>query len=280
MSEDPLVSTEWLGRHLGAPDIKVADATWFLPTLRRDARAEYAAAHIPGAVYVDIDDIAETANPLPHMLPDAAKFASRVRRLGLGDGSRIVVYDANRFSASARVWWMFRLFGHDDVRVLDGGLEKWRAEGRPLDDEPVLVRERHFTARQNNLLVRDLEQIRRNLVERREQVIDARSAGRFAGAEPEPRAGLRSGRIPNSKNLPHLDLIDPDTGTLRPLDELRNRFIQRGIALDEPVVTTCGSGVTAATLALALHRLGARDVAVYDGSWSEWGAKDDTPVEV
>ena len=279
MNRDPLVTAAWLAQHLSAPDVKVVDATWYLPTLKRDARAEYDQAHIPGAVFFDIDDIADSSNPLPHMLPDAAKFASRARRLGLGDGSRIVVYDANRYSASARVWWMFRVFGHDDVAVLDGGLEKWRAEGLALDDLPVRPTERHFTARRNNLLVRDLDQVRQNLVDRREQVVDARSPGRFAGTEPEPRQGLRSGHIPESVNLPHLELIDPDDGTMRPADDLRSRFIKRGVALDRPIVTSCGSGVTAATVALALFRLGAPETTVYDGSWSEWGGRDDTPVE-
>jgi thiosulfate/3-mercaptopyruvate sulfurtransferase len=201
-----------------------------------------------------------------------------MRRLGLGDGTRIVLYDNNKYSASARAWWMLRLFGHPEVAVLDGGLAKWRAEGRPATDEPVTPKEAHFTARQNNLLVRDLEQMRANLLSRREQVVDARSRGRFAGTEPEPRPGLRGGHIPGSVCLPHLDLIGAD-GTLLPEPELRRRFAAAGVDLKRPVVTSCGSGVTASTLALALYRLGRDDVAVYDGSWSEWGGRSDTPVE-
>jgi thiosulfate/3-mercaptopyruvate sulfurtransferase len=256
----------------------VVDATWFLPNVARDARRDYATAHIPGAVYLDIDEVADEANPLPHMLPDPVKFSSRARRLGLGDGTRIVIYDNNRYSASARVWWMFRVFGHPDVAVLDGGLAKWRAEGRLLSDEPLIPREAHFTARQNNVLVRELEQMRANVLSRREQVIDARSRGRFAGTEPEPRPGLRSGHIPGSLSLPHLELIGAD-GTLLPEHELRARFAAAGVDLDRPIATTCGSGVTASTLALALYQLGRDNVAVYDGSWSEWGARSDTPVE-
>jgi thiosulfate/3-mercaptopyruvate sulfurtransferase len=175
-----------------------------------------------------------------------------VRKLGLGDGTRIVIYDANRYSASARAWWMLRVFGHPDVAVLDGGIVKWRAEGRPLDDRPVTPREAHFTARQNHLLVRELEQVRANLVGRREQLVDARPAGRFRGSEPEPRAGLRGGHIPQSLNLPHLDLLAGD-GTLRPPAELRRRLDAIGLDLARPIVTTCGSGVTACTVALALH---------------------------
>jgi thiosulfate/3-mercaptopyruvate sulfurtransferase len=277
-AQNALVSTAWLAEHLGAPDVKVIDATWFLPPMQRDARAEYEAAHIPGAVFFDIDDIADTDSPLPHMLPSAAKFASRVRRLGLGDGTRIVAYDNNRFSASARAWWMFRAFGHEDVAVLDGGLAKWRAEGRPVDDAKVTPKEAHFTARQNNLLLRDLEQVRANLVSRRDQVIDARSAGRFAGSEPEPRPGLRGGHIPGSLSLPYTELIAAD-GTLLPESDLRRRFEASGLDPKRPAVTTCGSGVTAGILALALHRLGVPDAAVYDGSWTEWGGRGDTPIE-
>ena len=277
-TQGALVSTEWLEARLAAPDLKLADATWFLPTMGRDAKQEYAAAHLPGAAYFDIDEIADATSPLPHMLPDAIKFSSRARRLGLGDGARIVIYDNNKYSASARVWWTFRLFGHPDVAVLDGGLAKWRAEGRPLTDQPVTPREAHFTARQNNLLVRDLEQMRSNLLSRREQVVDARPQGRFAGTAPEPRQGLRGGHIPGSLSLPHLELLAAD-GTLLPEDQLRARFAAAGVDLGRPIATTCGSGVTASTLALALYQLGREDAAVYDGSWSEWGGRSDTPVE-
>ena len=281
MSQDDsnaLVSTDWLARHLKAPDIRVVDATYTLPTLNRNPRAEYEEAHIPGAVFFDIDEVADDASDLPHMVPDAAKFSSRVRKLGLGDGVRIVVYDNNRFSASARVWWMFRMFGHDDVAVLDGGLGKWRAEGNPVDDHPVRPTERHFTARQNNLLYRDLDQIRSHVVNPAEQLVDARSAGRFRGEEVEPRAGMRSGHIPHSLNLPFGDLIAPD-GTFLPKDVMQQRFAEAGVDPRKPIATTCGSGVTACTLALALYQLGVPDVAVYDGSWTEWGGRADTPIE-
>ncbi|HMR29771.1 MAG TPA: 3-mercaptopyruvate sulfurtransferase [Geminicoccaceae bacterium] len=275
---EALVSTEWLAGHLGSPDVRVVDATWYLPNQGRDAKAEHAAAHIPGAVYFDIDDIADDGSSLPHMLPSPAKFSSRVRKLGLGDGVRIVVYDANRFMASARVWWMFRLFGHGDVTVLDGGLGKWRAEDRPVDDRPVRPVERHFTARLNNMLVRDLDQMRANLARRMEQVVDVRSAGRFNATDPEPRPGLRAGHIPGSVNLPFSDLVAADA-TLNPRDVLQERVAQAGIDLERPIVTSCGSGVSAAVLSLALFTLGHPGAAVYDGSWSEWGSRTDTPID-
>src|SRR5690606_27677638 len=225
----------------------------------------------------DIDEIADTTSPLPHMLPSPEKFASRVRKLGLGDGNRIIVYDASGMGA-ARVWWSFRVFGHRDVAILDGGFRKWLAENRPIEDLPPAPRDRHFTARFNNFLVRDKEQLLANLQSKREQIVDARPHGRFTGSEPEPRPGLRSGHIPGSANVPASALIDPDTGTFRSAEELRQTFEDAGVDLARPVVTTCGSGVTAATVAFALHLLGRDDVAVYDGSWAEWGQPGDTPV--
>lgn len=276
---DALVSTEWLADHLGAPDVRVVDGSWYLPAQKRDPKAEFAAGHIPGAVYFDIDDISDTASPLPHMLPSAEKFAARVRKLGLGDGCRIVVYDGVGLFSAPRVWWMFRVFGHDDVAVLDGGMPKWQREGRPVESTPPNPGERHFTARVNTLLVRELDQMKANLASGREQVLDARSPGRFAGREPEPRPGLRSGHIPGSRNLPFVKLVDPKTGTVLPADALRREFVEAGIDLTRPIVTTCGSGVSASALALGLYLLGRRDVAVYDGSWSEWGGRADAPVE-
>lgn len=276
---EALVSTDWLAEHMSSPDLRIVDGTWFLPTMNRNARAEYEAAHIPGAVFFDIDDIADTNSGLPHMLPPPEKFSSRVRKLGLGDGNRIVVYDALGIYSAPRVWWMFRAFGHEDVAVLDGGLPKWQAEGRPVESLPAMPRERHFTARFNNLMVRDLDQVRANIDRGSEQVLDARPAGRFAATEPEPRASLRGGHIPGSLNLPYGDLISSDSNTLLPADKLKARFEHAGVDLSRPVVTSCGSGVTACILALGLHLLGHRDVAVYDGSWTEWGGRDDTPIE-
>jgi len=272
-----LVTTDWLARNMGAPDVRVVDGSWYLPADGRDPKAEYAERHIPGAVFFDIDAISDDKSALPHMLPPPEKFSSRVRKLGLGDGVRIVVYDGGNMMAAARVWWMFRVFGHEDIAVLDGGLPKWMAEGRPVDDEPVIPRERHFTARRNSFLVRDLEQMRGNLTSRREQVVDARGAGRFQATEPEVRPGLRGGHIPGSVNLPYASLLRPDS-TVKGDDDIRAAFDAVGVDPSKPIATTCGSGISASFLALALDLIGARSVAVYDGSWTEWGGRDDTPV--
>lgn len=278
MTVDTLVDTAWLAAHLGEPDLRVVDATWYLPTLRRDARAEFVAAHVPGAVFFDIDAIADRASPLPHMLPDPATFARAVGDLGIGDGDRVVVYGARHMVASARVWWTFRVFGHDRVAVLDGGFPRWRAERRPVEAGEPKPAPRRFTARYRPELVRDLAAMRANMESRHAQVLDARSAGRFAGTEPEPRPGLRGGHIPGSLSLPYDRLFAPD-GSLLPVASLRRVFEDAGLDLGRPVVTTCGSGVTAATLALGLHVAGRPDVPVYDGSWTEWAGRPDTPVE-
>lgn len=278
---DALVSTQWLSDHLDAPDVRVVDASYYLPVQQRNAREEYEAGHIPGAVFFDIDEIADTTRSLPHMLPPPEKFSSKARRLGLGSGNRIVIYDGMGISsAAARVWWMFRVFGHRDVAVLDGGFPKWQREGRPVEDLPPMPRERHFMARLNTTLVRGLQQVMGNLESRREQVVDARSAGRFQGTDPEFWPVKKAGHIPGSLNLPYAELIDERERTMLPAGQLKARMEAAGVDLTRPVVATCGSGVTACVLALAMHLIGHSDVAVYDGSWAEWGAHEDTPNEL
>jgi thiosulfate/3-mercaptopyruvate sulfurtransferase len=275
--ETPLVSTDWLASRINAPDIRVADASWYLPQANRDPRAEYAAAHIPRAVFFDIDDLSDETNSLPHMLAPATKFASRMRKLGLGDGNLIVVYDSAGVYSSPRAWWMLRAMGHADVAVLDGGLPKWRSEGRPLEDLSATPFARHFTARQDHALVKDFVQMKENLETNSYQVVDARSVPRFKAIEPEPRAGVRGGHIPGSLNVPYTELTNPN-GTLKSREELVRIFRSHNVDLARPTVTTCGSGITAAIEMLALLVAGARDVSLYDGSWAEWGAST-APVE-
>ncbi len=279
-SSDPtlLVSTDWLAERLTAPDIRILDATLYLPTDGRNGRELYEQAHIPGARFFDIDDISDDHSPLPHMLPPQEKFISRVRKMGIGDGHRIVVYDQLGIYSAPRVWWMFRLFGHEDVAVLDGGLAKWQADGHPVDDEPVDPRERHFTGRRNASMVRDVTQMARAVKLQDEQLVDARAAARFRGEAPEPREGLRSGHVPGAMNVPFTELLNADQ-TMKSEDELRAIFEGAGVDLTKPMVTSCGSGVTACVLTLALARMGHSRNAVYDGSWVEWGSYPDLDVE-
>jgi thiosulfate/3-mercaptopyruvate sulfurtransferase len=275
---EALVSTEWLADHLSAPDVRVVDASYYLPVQERDARKEYQECHIPGAVFFDINDIADSNSPFPHMLPPPEKFSSKVRKLGIGDGNKVVIYDwVGGAMAAARVWWMFRFFGHNDVAILDGGMPKWLRERRQTQDLPPMPRERHFTSRVNSTLLRNIEQMKANLESKREQVIDARAVGRFKGSEPEPWTVKKLGHIPGSLNLPFAWLIDEREKTLLSADVIKEKIAAAGVDLSKPTVASCGSGVTACMLALAFYLVGNKEVAVYDGSWAEWGALDETP---
>lgn len=273
----PLVSVEWLAAHLAAPDLRVIDATWFLPGDTRDALALYGERRIPGAVFFDIDDIADRETDLPHMLPAPEKFAARMRKLGIGDGARVVVYDSQGLFSAARVWWTFRAMGHEDVAVLDGGFPAWEAAGQEVETgPPAPPQPRHFTARHRADLVRDLKDMRWAVDTGRALILDARPAPRFAGEAPEPRAGVRSGHMPGAHNVPVAALVE--NGLLKPPEELQRVFAEYGITGRAPVVCTCGSGVTAAIIALALARIGRWDAPIYDGAWAEWGSQADTPV--
>ena len=279
MRDDPriLVSTEWLADHLKDPDLRVIDASTHMPATGRNGRAEYDAAHIPGARFFDIDEIADKRSVLPHMAPPTELFISRMRAMGIGDGHQIVVYDNSDVKSAARVWWTFRLMGKTDVAVLDGGFAKWQAEGRPVEDLPPVMRDRHITVQRLAGLVRDVTQVAAAAKLGDHAIIDARSPDRFRGDAAEPRAGLRAGHIPGSRNVPFTTLLNVD-GTMKSPEELKIIFERAGVDLAKPAITTCGSGVTAAVLSLALERIGHRNHALYDGSWTEWGSFDDLDI--
>ena len=278
-TDDPktLVSTEWLAAHLKDPDLRILDASWYLPDAGRDARAEYDAAHIPAARFFDLQEMSDHRSALPHTAPPPEKFISRMRAMGVGDGHQVVIYDGAGLFSAARVWWLFRLMGKTSVAVLDGGLPKWLAEGREVEDMPPVLRDRHMTVSRQNQLVKDVTQVAHAAKLAEAEIIDARAAPRFRGDTPEPRAGLRAGHIPGSKNVPYGSLLNSD-GTMKPVADLRAAFQAAGVDLAKPAITTCGSGVTAAVLSLALERIGHRNHALYDGSWAEWGMYDDLAV--
>ena len=280
MADDPktLVSTEWLAAHLKDPDLRIFDASWYMPAMKRNARAEYETGHIPGARFFDIDEISDQRSELPHMVPPAEKFISRMRAMGVGDGHQVVVYDGAGLFSAARVWWLFRLMGKTDVAVLDGGFGKWKTEGRPVEDVEPIMRDRHITVSLQNHLVKDVTQVAAASKLGDYQILDARSPARFRGEEPEPREGLRSGHIPGSTCVHYATLLNDD-GTMKSKADLQAVFDAAGVDMAKPVITSCGSGVTAAILSLALERLGHRHHALYDGSWSEWGMYDDLKVE-
>ena len=267
----PVVSTEWLAARLGSSGLRVIDASWYLPGSSRNPAAEYVAGHIPGAVFFDLDASSDPNTTLPHMLPSEQAFSDRMGSLGLNDADDLIVYDGsgNNLSA-ARVWWMLRTFGHQRSAVLDGGMGKWSRENRPIEPGTVVLPQGKFTARLNLRAVRDLAAVQANIQHQREQLVDVRSAGRFAATEPEPRPGLRRGHVPGSRNLPFTELVQPD-GTILPDDELRRRIEAAGVDLSQPIVATCGSGTSACTLILSLAALGYEGAALYDGAWSEWG---------
>lgn len=272
-----LVTTQWLAAHLKDPDLRILDASWYLPTENRSGAEEFKSEHIPGARFFDIDEISDHRSDLPHMAPPVEKFMSRMREMGVGDGHQVVVYDSAGLFSAARVWWLFRLMGKTDVAVLDGGLPKWKSEGRPVTDDMPVIRDRHMTVSRQNHLVRDVTQVARAAKLGDHVIIDARAPARFRGEAPEPRAGLRAGHIPGSRNVFYKDLLNAD-GTMKGIPSLTGVFEAAGVDLAKPAITSCGSGVTAAVLSLALERIGHRNHSLYDGSWSEWGMYSDLPL--
>lgn len=278
-ADDPLVTTEWLAAHLSDPHVRVLDATFKLPGVLPLPKDDFLGAHIPGAAFFDIDAISDHGSPLPHMFPDAAVFAESVGALDVANADTVVVYDAGGWVAAPRAWWMFLAFGHRNVKVLDGGLQKWRAEGRPTESGEAATKPVRFNAEFDASLLRSKDAMLENLRTHATQVVDARPRPRFEGSVPEPRPGLRPGHIPGSRNVPYAELFDPKTGAMKPIDELRTAFTSKQIDLEKPIVTSCGSGVSAGVLSLALYRLGVRGSALYDGSWAEWGAADGPPIE-
>jgi thiosulfate/3-mercaptopyruvate sulfurtransferase len=279
-NDDPLVSTDWLAAHLGDPKLKVIDASYKMPGVLPLPSEDYLGAHIPGAVFFNVNTIADPDDPRPHMYPTAEQFARDVSALGISSGDIVVAYDSGGWVAAPRAWWMFLSFGHSNVKVLDGGLRKWVSEGRPTHSGQVTPTAGKFQAKLDARFVRSKQQVLSNLDTHGEQMVDARPRPRFEGTVAEPWPGRRSGHIPGSRNVPYAELFDANTGTMKSLDDLRRAFTGAGVDLSKPIVTTCGSGVSALVLTLALYRLGARGTALYDGSWAEWGLPDGPPVAI
>ena len=273
----PLVSTAWLSAHLDDQNMRVFDSSWHMPNAGRNAQNEFDDAHIPGALFFDVDEISDTDSPLPHMMPSEEKMASRLRSFGVTNTDHIIIYDNSAGLSAARGWYMFKSFGHENVSILDGGFEKWTKEGHPVTDDIPIYGSSHYIASKDNNATRTVDQLIENITTKAEQVIDARSNGRFLGTEPEPREGLKSGRIPGSFNVPFNTLLS-DEKTFKSPDQLKEIFLSSGVDLEKPIVTSCGSGMTACVLLFALELIGQNDNSLYDGSWTEWGSHPETPV--